>query len=186
MLQKLLFIDRDGTVIVEPPDHQVDSLEKFRMMSGAAEALSRIARNLDYTLVMVTNQDGLGTASFPEEQFWPAQNKMVEILQGEGVVFSEILIDRSVPHENAHTRKPRTGLLTRYLKGDYDLKGSYVIGDRVTDMELAKNLGARGIFLKRGAGSPSLEEISRGGLEGTIACVASGWPEILDYLEKNR
>ena len=186
MLQKLLFIDRDGTIIVEPPDHQVDSLEKFQMMAGAAEALSRIARTLDYKLVMVTNQDGLGTASFPEEHFWPAQKKMVEILREQGVVFSEILIDKSLPHENAPTRKPRTGLLTHYLKGNYDLKNSYVIGDRITDMELAKNLGSRGIFIKRGSGSPSLEKIAEMGLGGVVALVASGWPEIVAYLEKHR
>jgi len=146
-MKKVLFIDRDGTVIIEPPDEQVDSLEKLEFYPGVIVNLHRIVTELDYELVMVTNQDGLGTESFPEETFWPAHNKMLKTLEGEGIRFSEILIDRSFPHENAPTRKPRTGLLTHYMNGDYDLANSYVIGDRETDVQLAKNLGARAILI---------------------------------------
>ncbi len=186
MLQKLLFIDRDGTILVEPPDHQVDSLEKLQMIPGASEALSRIALNLDYTLVMVTNQDGLGTPSFPEEQFWPAQNEMVEILREAGVVFSEILIDRTHPHEKAPTRKPEIGLVKHYCQGNCDLKSSYVIGDRLTDLELAKNLGSKGILLKGKPGQSDPQEIARRGLAQTVALIASDWAEIVDFLEKRK
>lgn len=146
-MKKALFIDRDGTLIVEPPDEQIDSLEKLEFVPGAITAMSRIARQLDFELVMVSNQDGLGTDSFPEKDFWPAQNKMLQTLAGEGVVFDDILIDRSFPADNAPTRKPRTGLLTEYLQGDYDLANSFVIGDRATDVELARNLGAKAIYI---------------------------------------
>ena len=147
-MKKILFIDRDGTIIKEPPeDFQVDSLEKLEFIPGAISTLKKIREKLDYLFVMVTNQDGLGTNSFPEETFWPAHNKMLRILEGEGVVFDEILIDRSFDHENLPTRKPRTGLLTHYLTGAYDLKNSFVIGDRQTDIQLACNLGAKAIFL---------------------------------------
>ncbi len=186
MLQKLLFIDRDGTIIVEPTDYQVDSMEKLQMMPGAVEALSWIAANLDYTLVMVTNQDGLGTPSFPEEQFWPAQNEMVEILREARVVFSEVLIDRTHPHEKAPTRKPGIGLVKHYCQGNCDLKSSYVIGDRLTDLELAKNLGAKGILLKGKPGQSDPQEIARRGLKQTVVLIASDWAEIAAYLEKHR
>lgn len=146
-MKKILFIDRDGTIIIEPEDEQIDSLEKLEFYPKAIVNLHKIASELDYELVMVTNQDGLGTASFPEENFWPAHNKMLKTLENEGVRFSEILIDRSFPHENAGTRKPRTGLLKHYLQGDYDLKNSFVIGDRVTDVELAQNLGTKVILI---------------------------------------
>ena len=146
-MKKVLFIDRDGTLIVEPPDEQIDSLEKLEFVPGAITTMSRIAKQLDFELVMVTNQDGLGTDSFPEKDFWPAQNKMLQTLAGEGVVFDDILIDRSFPADNAPTRKPRTGLLTKYLQGDYDLANSYVIGDRATDVKLARNLGVKAIYL---------------------------------------
>ncbi len=147
-MKKILFIDRDGTIIKEPPeDFQVDSLEKLEFTPGAISTLKEIREKLDYIFVMVTNQDGLGTSSFPEETFWPAHNKMCRILEGEGVVFDEILIDRSFEHENMPTRKPRTGLLEHYMKGAYDLKNSFVIGDRPTDIQLARNLGAKAIFL---------------------------------------
>ncbi len=147
-MKKVLFIDRDGTLVIEPPiDYQLDSLEKLEFYPGVFRWLSRIAEELDYELVMVTNQDGLGTTSFPEETFWPAHNKMMKAFENEEVVFKEVLIDRSFPEDNAPTRKPRTGLLTRYLKGDYDLVNSFVIGDRLTDIELAENLGAKGILL---------------------------------------
>ena len=145
-MKKALFIDRDGTIIREPEDEQIDSLEKLEFVPGAIGALSSLAK-LDFVLVMVSNQDGLGTPSFPEEDFHPAHNKMLKTLEGEGVVFDEILIDRSFPQDNAPTRKPRTGLLTAYMDGSYDLAASFVIGDRESDMELARNLGATGLKL---------------------------------------
>ena len=147
-MKKALFIDRDGTIIVEPrTDHQVDSLEKLEFLPGVITNLRKIAEQLDYELVMVTNQDGLGTDSFPEDTFWPAHNKMLKILEGEGIVFDDICIDRTFEEDKAPTRKPRTGLLTKYLEGEYDLTNSYVIGDRVTDVQLADNLGAKSIYL---------------------------------------
>lgn len=145
-MKKAIFIDRDGTIIAEPADEQIDSLEKLRFVPGAISALRSLAGK-GYELVMVSNQDGLGTRSFPEETFWPAHNMMLDTLRGEGVEFDDILIDRSFPEDNAPTRKPRTGMLTHYLGGDYDLEASYVIGDRVTDMELAVNLGAKGLMI---------------------------------------
>lgn len=147
-MKKVLFIDRDGTVIVEPPtDYQVDSLEKLEFLPGAISNLRKIAEQLDFELVMVTNQDGLGTDSFPEDTFWPAHNKMLKTLENEGVDFTEICIDRTFEHENAPTRKPGTGLLTQYMQGDYDLANSFVLGDRKTDIQLAENLGAKAIFI---------------------------------------
>jgi len=149
-MKKILFIDRDGTIIKEPvEDQQVDSLEKLEFIPGAISNLKKIREELDYLFVMVTNQDGLGTDSFPEDTFWPAHNKMLKTLEGEGVVFDEILIDRSFDHENLPTRKPQTGLLEHYINGDYDIKNSYVIGDRKTDVDLARNLGAKAIFFSR-------------------------------------
>lgn len=146
-MKKVLFIDRDGTLVAEPPvDLQLDSLEKLEFMPGVFRYLSLIAETLDYELVMVSNQDGLGTASFPEETFWPAHNKMLKALGNEGITFSQILIDRSFPEDNAPTRKPGTGMLTSYLGGTYDLVNSFVIGDRLTDMQLAGNLGTKGVF----------------------------------------
>ena len=149
-MKKVLFIDRDGTMVIEPPvDYQLDSLEKLEYYPGIFQQLSRIVKEFDYELVMVTNQDGLGTASFPEEDFWPAQNKIIKAFENEGIVFSEVLIDRSLPEESLPTRKPETGMLTHYIKGDYDLANSYVIGDRLTDVQLAKNLGTKAIFLNK-------------------------------------
>ncbi len=147
-MKKVLFIDRDGTLAIEPPvDYQLDSLEKLEFYPGVFQGLGRIVRELDYELVMVTNQDGLGTDSFPEDTFWPAQNKIIQAFKNEGIEFSEILIDRSFPEDNAPTRKPRTGLLNKYIYGEYNLENSFVIGDRATDIELATNLGAQGIFI---------------------------------------
>jgi len=147
-MKKVLFIDRDGTLIIEPPvDYQVDNLEKLEFYPGVFQWLAKIATELDYKLVMVTNQDGLGTDSFPEKTFWPAQNKIIQAFKNEGIEFSEILIDKSLPEDNAPTRKPRTGLLNKYIYGDYDLENSYVIGDRASDIQLAKNLKAQGIFI---------------------------------------
>ena len=148
MKKKVLFIDRDGTLVIEPPiDLQLDSLEKLEFYPRVFQWLSRIAKEMDYELVMVTNQDGLGTDSFPEDTFWPAQNKIIQAFKNEGVEFSDILIDKSFPEDNAPTRKPRTGLLEKYIHGDYDLENSYVLGDRATDIELAENLGCKGIFI---------------------------------------
>jgi len=146
-MKKVLFIDRDGTIIVEPEDEQVDSFEKLAFLPGAISCLSKIAKETDFELVMVTNQDGLGTESFPEGTFWPVHNKMLDILRGEGVVFSEIFIDRTLPSQNAPTRKPGTAMLVKYLAKGIDLDSSFVIGDRMTDIALARNLGCKSIFI---------------------------------------
>ena len=146
-MKRVLFIDRDGTIIKEPEDEQVDAIEKVDFLPNAISSLKKIAEELNYELVMVTNQDGLGTESFPEEQFWPIQNLVLRVLASEGVEFKEVLIDRTFPHENAPTRKPGTGLLGEYLNGPYDLANSFVIGDRLSDVQLAKNLGARAILI---------------------------------------
>lgn len=147
-MKKILFIDRDGTLIIEPPiDFQVDSLEKLEFYPQVFQYLSRIAKELDYELVMVTNQDGMGTDSFPENTFWPAQNKMLKAFENEGIQFSDVIIDVSLPEQNLPTRKPGTSLLQQYIKGNYDLKNSFVIGDRMTDIQLAENLGAQAIFI---------------------------------------
>ncbi len=148
-MKRALFIDRDGTLVIEPPvDYQLDSLEKLEFYPKVFRNLYFIRKQLDFEFVMVTNQDGLGTDSFPEDTFWPAHNKMLKTLEGEGIRFDDILIDRSFPEENSPNRKPRTGMLGRYLSGEYDLANSYVIGDRLTDMQLAVNLGAKGIWLR--------------------------------------
>ncbi len=147
-MQKLLFIDRDGTLVIEPPeDYQLDSLEKLEFYPGVFRYLSRIAEELDYQLIMVTNQDGLGTASFPEEDFWPAQNKIIQSFKNESIEFTDVLIDKSLPEENKPTRKPGTAMLNEYMRGNYDLKNSFVIGDRVSDLQLAENLGCKSIFI---------------------------------------
>ncbi len=149
MKKKALFIDRDGTLVIEPPiDYQLDSLDKLEFYPKVFRNLYFIRKNFDFEFVMVTNQDGLGTASFPEDTFWPAHNKMLKTLEGEGVVFDDILIDKSFPEDNAPTRKPRTGMLSKYMTGDYDLEHSFVIGDRQTDVELAKNLGCKAVFMQ--------------------------------------
>ena len=148
-MKRALFIDRDGTLVIEPPvDYQLDSLEKLVFYPKVFRNLYFIRKQLDFEFVMVTNQDGLGTDSFPEDTFWPAHDKMLKTLEGEGIRFDDILIDRSFPEENSPNRKPRTGMLGRYLSGEYDLANSYVIGDRLTDMQLAANLGAKGIWLR--------------------------------------
>ena len=146
-MQKVLFIDRDGTIIREPDDEQIDSLEKLEFVPKVLSNLRKLAEETDYLLVMVTNQDGLGTESFPEDTFWPAHQKMLATLEGEGIRFHEILIDRTFEQDHAPTRKPGTALLTHYLEGDYDLAQSFVIGDRYSDVQLAKNLGAQAILI---------------------------------------
>ncbi|MFI3280527.1 MAG: bifunctional histidinol-phosphatase/imidazoleglycerol-phosphate dehydratase HisB [Rikenellaceae bacterium] len=179
-MKKVLIIDRDGTLIVEPPvDYQVDSLEKLEFVAGAITAMSRIAQ-LDFELVMASNQDGLGTASFPEETFHTAQNKMLTTLRGEGVELDDILIDPSFPEENSPSRKPGIGMFGKYLSGDYDLASSYVIGDRLTDVQLAKNLGAKAIYIaEHEAGIAALQEA---GLEDICALVTDDWNQIYTML----
>lgn len=179
MATKVLFIDRDGTLVIEPPvDYQLDSLEKLEFYPRVFQYLSKIVQELDYKLVMVTNQDGLGTASFPEDTFWPAHNKMLQAFENEGIEFDEILIDRSFPEDNAPTRKPRTGLLTAYLEGEYDLENSYVIGDRWSDMELAENLGAQGIWLQ-----PVNEMLPKGATREHLALQTPNWKDIYELLQ---
>ena len=148
-MKKALFIDRDGTLIVEPKDdYQVDTLEKLEFLPGVFRNLYQIRKNLDYELVIVSNQDGLGTAGYPELSFELVQQKFLQAFRNEGIEFDAILIDRSFPADNAPTRKPETGMMTAYMTGAYDLKNSYVIGDRVTDVELAHNLGAKSILFR--------------------------------------
>lgn len=175
-MKKVLFIDRDGTIVKEPPvDYQLDSYEKLEFLPMAITQLHRIARELDYDLVMVTNQDGLGTDSFPEGTFWPVHNLMMNVLENEGIKFSEVLIDRSFPEQNAPTRKPETSLLTHYIKGNYDLENSFVIGDRNSDMQLAKNLGCKGIQL------PSITDNSE--FEDELVILkTNSWKEIFQFL----
>lgn len=176
-MKKILFIDRDGTIVKEPPvDYQLDSFEKLEFLPQAITQLHRIARELDYELVMVTNQDGLGTDSFPEETFWPVHNLMMDILKNEGVEFSEVLIDKSFPEDNAPTRKPGTALMTHYIKGNYDLKNSFVIGDRNSDMQLAKNLGCRGVQLPSNTDDSNFED------QEIIALKTDSWKEIFQFL----
>ncbi|WP_068474610.1 bifunctional histidinol-phosphatase/imidazoleglycerol-phosphate dehydratase HisB [Saccharicrinis aurantiacus] len=180
-LKRVLFIDRDGTIINEPPvDFQVDSLEKLEFYPKAISNLQKIADKLDFELVMVTNQDGLGTDSFPEDTFWPAQNKMLKTLKGEGIIFDEIFIDKSFPEDNAPTRKPETGLLTKYFnKEEYDLKNSFVIGDRITDIILAQNLGAKGIFI---APEGNAEKIKEANLNDSCGLISDDWDKICAFL----
>ena len=168
MPKRVLFIDRDGTLVLEPENYQLDSLTKLEFYPKAFQFLSKIAKELDFEFAMVTNQDGLGTESFPEETFWPTQNFILKAFENEGITFNEIFIDRSFPEDNAPTRKPRTGMLTKYLNNsEYDLENSYVIGDRITDVELAKNLGSKAIFIKNDENlggneiATSLEELQK-------------------------
>jgi len=174
-MKRALFIDRDGTLIFEPEDEQVDSLEKLEFIPGVFRNLFNIRKNLDYELVIVSNQDGLGTDSYPEATFWPVQHKMLQAFKNEGVIFDDILIDRSFPEENAPTRKPKTGLLQKYLKGDYNLAGSFVIGDHLTDIELARNLGAKGILLNDGSLTDNLKS---SGLASHCVLVSDKWDDI--------
>jgi imidazoleglycerol-phosphate dehydratase/histidinol-phosphatase len=150
MMKKLLFIDRDGTLIEEPQDEQIDSFDKLKFTQGVFKNLGFIRQHLDFKFVMVSNQDGLGTSSFPEDTFWPVHNFILQTLEGEGITFDDILIDRHFPADNSPMRKPGTGMLTEYLNNEaYDLAGSYVIGDRETDAQLAKNIGCRALILGR-------------------------------------
>ena len=179
-MKKVLFIDRDGTLIEEPPvDYQVDSFEKLAFVPKAITSMNRIA-SLDYELVMATNQDGLGTDSFPEETFWPSHNLMLKTLEGEGVRFDDILIDRSMPADNAPTRKPRTGMFGKYLNREYDMANSFVIGDRPTDIELARNLEAKGILLQPTESGRAL--LAEQGLLDSCVLITDDWDRIWQFL----
>lgn len=180
--KRILFIDRDGTMVIEPPvDYQLDSLDKLEFYPHVFRNLYFIREKLDFLFVMVTNQDGMGTHLFPEETFWPAHNKVLKAFENEGVVFDSIHIDRTMPEENAPTRKPGTAMLQKYLNGSYDLAGSFVIGDRLTDVQLAKNLGCRAILL-----NPHVKEIAekleREKLEDVCALITDQWDEVTAFL----
>ena len=185
MPKRVLFIDRDGTLVLEPENYQLDSLTKLEFYPKVFQFLSKIAKELNFELAMVTNQDGLGTTSFPEETFWPTQNFILKAFENEGITFDEIFIDRSFPEDNAPTRKPRTGMLTKYLNNpEYDLENSFIIGDRITDVELAKNLGSKAIFIKNEENlggneiATSLEE-----LQNVIALQTTDWQKIYEFLK---
>ncbi len=180
---KILFIDRDGTLNIEPDDEQVDSFAKLKFYPRALYYLSKIATELDYKLVMVTNQDGLGTASHPEENFWPIQNFIIDTYAAEGIVFDEIIIDKTFAKDNAPTRKPGTALLTKYFGEEYDLKNSFVIGDRLNDIVLAKNLGAKGIYIRNNDVLGSTENLDKyETLSDIIALETKNWEDIYTFL----
>ncbi|MFL1895507.1 bifunctional histidinol-phosphatase/imidazoleglycerol-phosphate dehydratase HisB [Aquimarina sp. 2-A2] len=184
MKKKVLFIDRDGTIIKETVDEQIDAFEKMIFYPKAFTYLGKIAQELDYELVMITNQDGLGTDSFPEDTFWPVHNFILKAFENEGVVFDKIFLDRTFPHENAPTRKPGTALLTEYFTEAYDLENSYVIGDRLTDIELAKNLGAKGIFINDNTNLGTAEiNVSQKELDSVIAIETNDWQKIYEFLK---
>ena len=181
---KVLFIDRDGTIIKEPSDEQIDSFDKLVFYPKALTYLSKIAKELDYQLVMVTNQDGLGTDVYPEEIFWEVQNFIIKTFENEGVVFNEILIDRTFANDNAITRKPNTGLLTKYFTDEFNMKNSFVIGDRLTDMQLANNLGAKGIFINDDTNLGTDEiTVEREELDKVIALESNDWQKIYEFLK---
>lgn len=179
--KRVLFIDRDGTLVVEPPvDYQLDSLEKLEFMPSVFRNLNFIARNLDFERVIVTNQDGLGTPSFPMETFLPAHEKMLRAFENEGITFDDIIIDRTFEHEHQPTRKPGTALLGKYMTDDYDLENSFVIGDRITDMLLARNLGAKGILLQPYA--TGQQWVNDAGLGDTCVLITDSWDRIAEFL----
>ncbi len=184
-MKNVLFIDRDGTLALEPEGYQLDAFEKLVFYPEVFTYLAKIAKELDFELVMVTNQDGLGTASFPDETFWPVQYFLIQYFKNEGVLFSEILIDKSLPADNAPTRKPQTAMMNHYLdKADYDLKKSFVIGDRLTDMELAKNLGSQGIFI---ANDPELgQDETTANADLPIVLTTTSWKDIYAFLKLER
>jgi len=182
-MKKVLFLDRDGTLIVEPPDDfQVGSLEKLEFLPGVLRNLYRIKKQMDFELVIVSNQDGLGSKNYPEEIFNKVQSKMLQAFKNEGVEFDQIYIDRSLPEDNLSTRKPGIGMLGEYLTENYDLANSFVIGDRLTDIKLARNLGAKGILL---GNNIKPEEIQAAELQQSLAFIAEGWEQIYDFLRKN-
>lgn len=182
--QKVLFIDRDGTIIKEPPGYQVDAFEKVTFYPKAFTYLGKIAQELDYKLVMITNQDGLGTDIFPEDTFWLVHNFILKSFENEGVVFDDVFIDKTFPEDQADTRKPGTGMLTEFFSEDYDLANSFVLGDRITDIELAKNLGAQGIFISDHT-DLGADEITtkREDLDAYIALETTDWQKIYEFLK---
>lgn len=186
-MKRILFIDRDGTLIQEaPPTYQLDSFDKLVFYPDMFFYLRKIAEELDYLLVMVTNQDGLGTAAFPEDTFWPVQNFVMKALEGENIHFTEVCIDRSFPHENLPTRKPGTGMLTHYMHSEaYDLAHSYVIGDRITDVQLAKNLGCKAIWMVEDAslGAGEQQDSVEALRQDTVALESTSWKKIYEFLK---
>lgn len=181
-MKKVLFIDRDGTLIREPQsDYQVDSLEKFSFYPGVITSLIKIVKELDYVLVMVTNQDGLGTESYPESTFWPYQELTVQTLSGQGIGFEDIYIDRSFEKDGSPYRKPGTGMLSKYIDGPYDMSQSFVLGDRWSDIQLAKNLGAQGIFINEYEGKDAAPSEP---LVASTALVTDSWSDIYSFLKK--
>jgi imidazoleglycerol-phosphate dehydratase/histidinol-phosphatase len=183
-MKKVLFIDRDGTLIKEPADEQIDSFAKLEFYPKALYYLSKIAAELDYDLVMVTNQDGLGTDSHPEEHFWPVHNFIMDTFSGEGVEFSEVIIDKTFAHQNAITRKPNTGLLQHYFTEEYDLKNSFVLGDRINDVILAKNLGAKAIWICNNEDLGANEKLEKAEhLSDVIALKTQNWVDIYTMLK---
>ena len=182
-MKKVLCIDRDGTLALEPADYQLDALTKLEFYPEVFTYLGKIVKELDYELVMVTNQDGLGTDSFPEDTFWPTQNFLIKAFENEGITFDEICIDRSFPADNAPTRKPRTGLLTAYLdEKQYNMQQSFVIGDRMTDIELAYNLNAKGIFIANDT-ALATDEVTESDLSKSIALTTTSWKDIYEFLK---
>ncbi len=185
--KRLLLIDRDGTLINEaPPTYQLDNFDKLTFYPGVFEFMGKIAKELEYELVMPTNQDGLGTTSFPENTFWPLHNFVLKSLANEGIVFSDVLIDKTYPHENAPTRKPGTGMFTKYINNpEYDLANSYVIGDRITDMQLAKNLGCKGIWINNDAslGAAEIQDQVADLRANTIVLETTEWKVIYEFLK---
>jgi imidazoleglycerol-phosphate dehydratase/histidinol-phosphatase len=188
MAKKLLLIDRDGTLINEaPPTYQLDSFDKLSFYPNVFEYMTKIATELDYELVMITNQDGMGTDAFPEHTFWPVQNFVMKSFESEKVIFSNVLIDKTFPPENAPTRKPGTGMLTQYINNEaYDLANSYVIGDRITDIQLAKNLGCKGIWLNvdESLGAAEIQDTVDALKEDTIALSTPNWKDIYEFLKQ--
>jgi imidazoleglycerol-phosphate dehydratase/histidinol-phosphatase len=183
-MKRVLFIDRDGTLIKETSDEQIDSFEKLDFYPGVFQYLSRIVKELDFEIVMITNQDGLGTEAFPETTFWPVHDFIVKTFRAEGVEFKEQFIDRTFAKDNAPTRKPNTGLLTKYFSDDYDLVNSFVIGDRLTDIELAKNLGSKGIFINDNTNLGTSEiTVKRDELDDYIALETNDWQRIYNFLK---
>lgn len=183
-MKKILFIDRDGTMILEPNDYQIDSFDKLEFYPEVFTYLGKIAKELDFELIMVTNQDGLGTAAHPEENFWPIQNFVIKAFENEQVKFKSIYIDKTFAHENAPTRKPNIGLLTGYINNpEYDLENSFVIGDRITDVKLAQNLGSKGIFIANDEALGANEILDSTSLEDVIALKTTSWKEIYEFLK---
>ncbi|MCF6169267.1 histidinol-phosphatase, partial [Lutibacter sp.] len=187
-MKKVLFIDRDGTLIKEPADEQIDAFDKLVFYPKVFTYLSKIAKELDFELAMITNQDGLGTKVYPEETFWPVHNFIMKTFENEGVAFSDVYIDKTFARDNKPTRKPKTGLLTKYFSSTYDLENSFVIGDRLTDIELAKNLSAKGIFINDNTNLGTDEiTVKRDELNNFIALETNDWQQIYEFLKlKNR